>query len=88
MREDEPGRPEAQTGSGTPAEYAAGHGELLHQEPCVAARVSRIEQLPWHCVLVGQDGELPYPVPTIPELLAEVPAGPARAQSSAPALTR
>jgi hypothetical protein len=37
------------------------------------AGIHRVEQLPRHCVLVGQDGQLPYPVLAIPELLPQLP---------------
>ena len=37
------------------------------------AGIHRVEQLPRHRVLVGQDGQLPYPVLAIPELLPQLP---------------
>ena len=35
------------------------------------AGIQRVEQLPRYRVLVGQDGQLPYPVLAVPELLAQ-----------------
>jgi hypothetical protein len=69
--EDEPGWPEAEGRHAVPAEYAAGHGELLHEESLVVSGVFRVEELPGHYVLLGADGELAYPVLPVPELLAQ-----------------